>query len=521
MKLIKSILFILIILLFIKVDFRLQDKVYCCGDDHDYYSHSETLAIDFDFDYSNQLEGFEEARYHKGGKIAPIGFFGSGLLASPFLFIGNIFDQLVNNTTQISYKLLFYSFSPIFYMYLALKYLFKIKVLVNSKLSNISILLLFLGSGVSYYAFERFSMTHIYEVFTITLISYFSIIIHKNSKKRDIQKYSFLLVFFLFLGFNVRWVNYFIFIIPYYLPRLFELKKHNLLKLKIIYFFASIFGLLTLLINKLIYGIYTLNPNDIYESDIVGSALTNLISIDNLIHYIRSFIIILFTKEFGIFFFSPAVFCGLLVSIYLFVKKPKKKLNLLGIIINFQVFAIVVIWQSTASSYGFRYLICLVPISIILIMKYLEVNKSLNYKYFTNFLLALSVFSFLSTLFFETTLLTQLSTDQQINSFGKSVRYTQPEYLEGYLKAFTSFNAYLKIFVTSFLGMIFFKFLFMFVDVETFLTFISNLGFNFTDDKVINLLIEYSDISWIYLSFVIFLTSLFVNKLINRIITNA
>ena len=74
MKLTKSILFILIILLFIKVDFRLQDKVYCCGDDHDYYSHSETLAIDFDFDYSNQLEGFEEARYHKGGKIAQLAF---------------------------------------------------------------------------------------------------------------------------------------------------------------------------------------------------------------------------------------------------------------------------------------------------------------------------------------------------------------------------------------------------------------------------------------------------------------
>ena len=231
---------------------------------------------------------------------------------------------------------------------------------------------------------------------------------------------------------------------------MFELKKHNLLKLKIIYVFASIFGLLTLLINKLIYGIYTLNPNDIYESDIVGSTLTNLISIDNLIHYIKSFIIILFTKEFGIFFFSPVIFCGLLISIYLFVKMPKKKLNLLGIIINFQVFAIVVIWQSTASSYGFRYLMCLVPISIILFMKYLEVNKSLNYKYFVNFILALSLFSFLSTLFFETTLLTQLSTDQQINSFGKSVRYTQPEYLEGYLNAFASFNAYLKIFVIVF-----------------------------------------------------------------------
>ena len=69
--------------------------------------------------------------------------------------------------------------------------------------------------------------------------------------------------------------------------------------------------------------------------------------------------------------------------------------------------------------------------------------------------------------------------------------------------------------------MIFFKFLFMFIDVETFLTFISDLGFNFTDDKVLNLLIEYSGISWVYLTFVIFLTSLFVNRLKNRIVTNA
>ena len=52
----------------------------------------------------------------------------------------------------------------------------------------------------------------------------------------------------------------------------------------------------------------------------------------------------------------------------------------------------------------------------------------------------------------------------------------------------------------------------MFID-ETFLTFISDLGFNFTDDKVLNLLIEYSGISWVYLTFVIFLTSLFVNRL--------
>ena len=41
----------------------------------------------------------------------------------------------------------------------------------------------------------------------------------------------------------------------------------------------------------------------------------------------------------------------------------------------------------------------------------------------------------------------------------------------------------------------------MFIDVETFLTFISDLGFNFTDDKVLNLLIEYSGISWVLFDF--------------------
>ena len=47
--------------------------------------------------------------------------------------------------------------------------------------------------------FERFSMTHIYEVFTITLISYFSIIIHKNSKKKGYAKVFFpARVFFIF-----------------------------------------------------------------------------------------------------------------------------------------------------------------------------------------------------------------------------------------------------------------------------------------------------------------------------------
>ena len=58
-----SLLLTVIILVFLKIDFRFQETVYCCGDDHDYYMHAETIALDFDLDYSNQMKGIEEKRF--------------------------------------------------------------------------------------------------------------------------------------------------------------------------------------------------------------------------------------------------------------------------------------------------------------------------------------------------------------------------------------------------------------------------------------------------------------------------
>ena len=45
---------------------------------------------------------------------------------------------------------------------------------INKDADKILLTLLFFGSGVSYYAFERFSMTHVYEVFISSLIIYLS-----------------------------------------------------------------------------------------------------------------------------------------------------------------------------------------------------------------------------------------------------------------------------------------------------------------------------------------------------------
>ena len=117
-------------------------------------------------------------------KIAPLGFVGSGILASPFLLLGNILDQLNANST-VSNKILFYSLSPVIYLFISIKLLYSTLIKLNKNPNLLFITLLIFGSGVSYYAFERFSMTHVYEIFTISLIFYITTLILKNHKNRN------------------------------------------------------------------------------------------------------------------------------------------------------------------------------------------------------------------------------------------------------------------------------------------------------------------------------------------------
>ena len=104
-------------------------------------------------------------------------------------------------------------------------------------------------------------------------------------------------------------------------------------------------------------------------------------------------------------------------------------------------------WKSTASSYGFRYLYNLVPLSIILFVYY---KDKYQYKFVEYYLSIFSVIGILSLFFFETTEMTQLSEVDQLNSFGRNLRFTEPEYLVGFVYSFLELDSYLKIFTTSF-----------------------------------------------------------------------
>jgi hypothetical protein len=510
------ILFAVVVFLFLKIDYRFVEEIVCCGDDHDYYMHTETIALDFDLDYSNQFENVNKIRYKDGNILAPKGFIGTGIFSSPFLFIGNLFSKLQVNTFM-NYKIITYSFSSVFYFFLSFIFIIKTLKLIGLKPDSLTILLLFFGSGLPYFAFERYSMTHVYEVFTTTMVIYYSVKYYLSEEKN--RKYFALLIpLWILFGSLVRWVNYFLFILPSLTNNFLLNNKSEARLLRDPYFYLG--GLVSLILfliqSVLVYGKIIFDPQKVYQNtDVVGQYL---LSIDNIISFLSnnlfSLFTILFTKEFGIFWFSPIIFVGIVIGIYKFITiLPKRGLNSLLIIIPFaQVFLVVVMWKSTASSYGFRYLFCLVPISIFLFEKFRNEKIIGNFKYY---LIIFSIFSSLSILFFETTEETSLRSN--INSFGMEERFSQPEYLTGYLESFTNFDSYLKIFVTSFLGVVIFKILTTFLGVSGLTTLLTDMGLPITNSDFELYLENITKVGFDKIIFTLFFVILLGNFVFNNI----
>ena len=472
-KIFRFLLIFLIISIFAKTDYRLDTGIYCCKDDHDYYAHAETLIIDFDFDYSNQFLGNEFKRFNYNNKPAPSAFFGSGLLSAPFLFIGNLFDKLFNSSDLFSYKLIFYSFSSIFYLIFTCILWNRIAREMRKTITPLAVYLFILGSGVGYFAFERYSMSHVYEVFTMSLVIYFSI----KYTKSNSNFYSFAVPLSVCLSLVTRWVNLYALIIPIIIIKFLNVKKINLKSDKLFILSSIISFGLFLLHSYLIYGVITINPEFVYNtSGTMERYLANSPSFFLFLsNNIKNLFVLLFSQEFGLFWFAPIIFFGFYISLketLSFKNTNKTKITYLLILICFlQIFALVMIWRSTGSSYGFRYTFNLAPLGLLVYL--LNINNS---KIHQRYLVIFSIFSMLSVIFFETTKSTQLSLVYVENSFGRITKFTQPNYLIGYLESIFEFQSYLKIFAQSFLGFIFFFIVLKIFSINEFNEFMSGLS---------------------------------------------
>lgn len=496
---------LLFVLLFVKVDYRLVSNINCCGDDYDYFIHAQTIATDFDFDYSNQLQDDQRIKYN--GKIAPKGFVGSGLLASPFYFIGQMFDKFLKSYGNFNYTIISYSFSSIFYLFLGFKFLNDSLILVNQKIDSLLLFILYFGSGVAYFAFERFSMTHSYEVFISTLIIYFSI---KYSYEENIFKknlFAFLLPVIVVFGLLTRWTNYYLILQPLIIYGLVSNKTNitNLIKNKF-YWIGNILSIaLFALFSYKVYGLITFNPQYVYGQNRLEGFLD--ISQDFFISNFKNFFLIFFSQEFGLLWVSICIFLGFIITFLNIVKKDNKIIYLVIFLSYLQVIAPVLIWRTTASSYGFRYVFSLIPLSLFIIF----INKNyLKNSIFVNSLFIFGIFGCLSILFFESTTGTQLSTYELTNSFGKeNVPYANPNYVSGLIKALVDPSAYLSLLSRSYLGVLIIKISLTLFKKNGMLEFLENLGLPTDNIDFLNLVDLINSISFYrFLYFFLLLASL-------------
>ena len=447
-------------LLFLRIDYRFKYTIECCSDEYDYFLHAETIVEDFDFDYSNQ--DLRDFRYNYGNKSAPVGFVGTGILLSPFLYIGNYFNNLFGESVSVNlfnFQILFYSLGSVFYFFLSYYFINKTKEILGYDLNKYKLLVYFAASGIPYYAFERFGMTHSSEVFTLSLLIFLLTKFYLESNNS--KTVTILIAPILMISFLTRMSNFYLFLIPIIVRRLIiKVKKEVNSLVKNYYFLTSLIvtSLSYIWLINTIYGKFIFNPQKIYGDLKTTEAYFGTLSDLPLtfLEMIRTSFLILFTFEFGIFWVSPILFFG---TIFTFVKLKEYK-NIENWLMFFcfaQNFVIIYMWQSTASSYGFRYLLSLVPLTFFIMFIHDIKNKSIE-----NYLFFFSIFSLLAILFFETTTLTQLSVTEEYNSFGRYIRYVEPNYVKGVFLSLFKLESYLIIFSTSFLGAIFFKLLLYF-----------------------------------------------------------
>lgn len=476
----------LILSLFFRIDFRFKTTVECCSDDYDYFSHAQTIALDYDFDYSNQIPEFHPYFYKNKNKITPVGYPGSGLLASPFLFLGNYIDTTLSSFVGediLNYGLLFYSLAPIFYYFIGANALIDSLLLLKLKFSKYKLLILISGSGISYFAFERFSMTHIYEFFIISVLIKYCIIFYKNNTKIS----SIIIPPIIMISFLVRMSNLYVFLIPLIIKNLVQIKFRLFNKLiKNFYFVISSFLtlLVYLFISNKIYGKIIFNPQEVYGSNVSVNSFIN--SSDSFILLINTAVKdslnVLFGNEFGLAWVSPIIFSGLILTIYN-LKNLKNWGNILILICFAQNFFVVLVWRSTGASYGFRYLYSLVPLCIIIYYFYKDTAKNLI---FYKYIYFISIFSNIAIIFFETSEQTSLSMDEVKNSFGIIRRYSEPNYVTGVIKSLFHPESYLIIITTSFVGVVLFKIILILFDKFMFINFLTILNLPTNNSDFLN-----------------------------------
>ncbi|HET9843261.1 MAG TPA: hypothetical protein VFP93_01220 [Gammaproteobacteria bacterium] len=397
------------------------------ADDASYLSHGFSLGLNFDLKYKNSIHDWVNPI--TGAPVHPIG---PGFLAAPFITIFSLIDKATNASVLInaylfptSWSYFGFVFASSFY-FLAGLYLYIRAFAKFALVSSWEHLLLASGLGVIYYVTYRPVMGHAYEFFSLALVTCGTCKLI-NSHKDNTLYINFVFSFFIAAGILltllIRPANLQVFLLPFIITLTFHTLKegespHFFKASKNAFLFGSLWlGLLVIPFisyNWFMFGeIYPTfktmygESSSIYLKNIEDSGSVSLSATTLLLIMRLPFIFkVLFSAEFGVLYTSPILLFGLAFLYHGLAKKiasMKKTVLMNLILISVYVglpLSLVIIWQSYADAYGYRFLFSLYPLAILGYVLWKSNTKNLLNKALHIIIVGLSFFAIMSVMFY-------------------------------------------------------------------------------------------------------------------------
>jgi hypothetical protein len=340
-----------------------------------YLSHSMTLGLDGDLDYRNEASVLlAEGRMNPSG-TAPPHPMGPGILAAPFVAAFSLIDRanghpvVTDRTAYVgSWSYFGMQFATVFY-FLAGIALYQIAL--RRWVSPFIVAVAVVSAGLLYYVTQQFAFGHAYEFFTLALLTATCLGLCHTNEQWQIGALVVAIGASIFLALMTRWVNYGALAVP-----LLTIMTHYLIERQgryrraLLLSYAGVVGGLAAvaLFHLWAFGIVWPTPEYFYGSTLKvpdGLALP-LVAIERL----ANVPLLLFSSEFGLIWTFPVLPMAAVAAAFLFLRHVRKDMSwaLWAAAFTWCVgvpLVIVLLWQTTASAYGYRFLLPAMPAALL------------------------------------------------------------------------------------------------------------------------------------------------------------
>jgi hypothetical protein len=381
--------YFLLYILVIGVSFYTHDYFY--GVDKDdassYLSDAFTIGLDGDLNYANEVGTTDMNSAGTARELHPMG---SGILAAPFVAAFSVIDRRNNHpvlTDRLAYvgswSYFGFQFATAFY-FLAGIALYQLAL--RRWISPLIVAVAVLSSGLLSYVTHVFSFCHAYEFFTLALLTAGCVGLCNATERRHLVGLVMVVALATFLAIMVRWVDYGLWAIP-----LLVVLTHYLIERAGRYRQALLLGYagmaagaaMVVAFHLYAFGIVWPTPSYFYGESIdtfiqkklqhglVPSALRNLPNLPLLV----------FSSEFGLLYTFPLFPIAGLAALFMWVRNVVNEplpwtvwVLAFGICVGVPL-AVVLLWETTASGYGYRYLLSAMPALLLSTAVFLNSRK--------------------------------------------------------------------------------------------------------------------------------------------------